>query len=205
MDLPPHANVTLDIVCLPRKHRCLLCTCSNCNSVTLCLSAPCSHRSHHNAHVCSGAISRSSSTTPANMRRAAHAAALLLLLAASSMAAAQSQTQSGLLYWCSTVEGGANFDTVPGAPRSFWGVNLNPWMANGACHAGGALSNDVQYTFNNGTAYPTNRNPAVNNFAISPTQCQVRGPRGCNAGILAANPWGLSTLTSPDPCRPPPP
>lgn len=110
------------------------------------------------------------------MRRAAHAsAALLLLLAASSLAAAQSQTQSGLLYWCSTVEGGANFNTVPGTPRSFWGVNLNPWMANGACHAGGALSNNAQYTFNNGTAYPTNRNPAVNNFAISPTQCQVGG------------------------------
>lgn len=103
---------------------------------------------------------------------------MLLLLLAAGSAAAQQQAQSGLLYWCSSVENGPNTNTVPGTPRSYWGVNLNPWMANGACHAGGRLSDNAQYSFNNGTAYPVNRNPAVNNFSIAPSQCQVRRIRG---------------------------
>ena len=46
-------------------------------------------------------------------------------------------------------------------------------QAASACHVYSALSDNVAYTFTNGTDYPLNTNPASNAYAIAPASCQV--------------------------------
>lgn len=46
-------------------------------------------------------------------------------------------------------------------------------QAASACHVNSALSDNVAYTFTNGTDYPLNTNPASNAYAIAPASCQV--------------------------------
>ena len=85
--------------------------------------------------------------------------------------------QSGLLYWCSATESGANFaynNIATNEPRTYWGVNSSPSSYTEACHNQGIQTNNQAYTFTNGTAYPTNVGASV--YAVSPSPCQVSQP-----------------------------
>ena len=113
---------------------------------------------------------------------------LLLLALAALMASTVSAqaVQSGLLYWCSFVEGGSNF--VSG-PRSFWNNGPpNDWSA--PCHlpynSNPASPGNIPtyfdgtpYVYTNGSAYPiyiapNGPNPADAVYNIAPSVCLVR-------------------------------
>lgn len=101
---------------------------------------------------------------------------LLLALAAFAAGTSAQNVQSGLLYWCSTIEGGANMAAINAAnqPRTYWqGVNVAPGFYADVCHFGNRQTDNVMYTFNNGTAYPANI--PTSNYAVAPSTCQVRG------------------------------
>lgn len=111
----------------------------------------------------------------------------LLLIAAALLAVANSQTpQTGILYWCSLVEGGPNTATSPGAiyPRTLW---TNNSLYSAPCHlarngpnvyspipVGAAIA-----SYSNGTAYPNNNDISNNSppfytfYLTAPSTCQV--------------------------------
>ena len=125
---------------------------------------------------------------------------LVLLVAATALlvsASAQSP-QTGLLYWCSFVEGGTNMAAqvnTAGLPRTT--VNAAQTFYSGPCHLPYApafpytVSDANTYTYSNGTAYPANSNcgsypfcpyniaPSAcltaDNWATDPVQCAVPG------------------------------
>lgn len=101
---------------------------------------------------------------------------LLLALAAFAASASAQSIQSGLLYWCSFAENGPNMAGVAAnQPRTYWqGVNANPPQFASVCHFGNRQTDNVVYTFSNGTAYPANI--PTSNYAVAPSTCQVRAP-----------------------------
>lgn len=101
---------------------------------------------------------------------------LLLALAAFAASASAQSIQSGLLYWCSFAENGPNMAGVAAnQPRTYWqGVNANPPQFASVCHFGNRQTDNVVYTFSNGTAYPPNI--PTSNYAVAPSTCQVRAP-----------------------------
>lgn len=95
----------------------------------------------------------------------------LLLAALLAFAATAQATQTGILYWCSTCEGGSNFPGgSPCTPRSA----VRGSSRSSACHAGGSLADGQTYTFSNGTAYPSSpTNNGSSDYDIAPTGCMV--------------------------------
>ena len=81
--------------------------------------------------------------------------------------------QSGLLYWCSSVESGTNFVSAGlnlTAPRTTMLGQQSGQIAS-ACHLQGFASSSFPYTYSNGSAYPPN---SINTpYAVNPSTCQV--------------------------------
>ena len=112
---------------------------------------------------------------------------LLGLLHAATIVLAQN-VQTGLLYWCSFVEGGSNSASwgTTGQPRAYYGYGTSPNLPYSApCHLtyanGGPIlpqrSDNFPHVYTNGTAYPDNNDPRVmppGPYLISPSSCLVR-------------------------------
>ncbi|GAX77910.1 hypothetical protein CEUSTIGMA_g5352.t1 [Chlamydomonas eustigma] len=82
--------------------------------------------------------------------------------------------QTGLLYWCSLIEGGTNMALVPEdnfgqPPRTTWLGFPSQYCIN--CHSQNVQTNLVQYTFSNGSAYPSNVASSV--YSIAPSNCET--------------------------------
>ena len=133
-----------------------------------------------------------------------HSLVLLLSAAAALLAGVSAQSpQTGLLYWCSFVEGGANMAAqanTAGLPRTT--SNAAQTYYSGPCHLPYTASgnfpyiqyNALAYTYSNGSAYPQNGASAdctvppfclyniapsscltADNWATDPLQCAVPG------------------------------
>ncbi|GAX75913.1 hypothetical protein CEUSTIGMA_g3356.t1 [Chlamydomonas eustigma] len=104
----------------------------------------------------------------------AAAAHILILSATSASAQTVSSYQTGLLYWCSFIEGGSNFawnNIATNLPRAAWKVNNQYPSWAYACHYQGVQTSGASYMFSNGSSYPPN-NP-TSNYALNPTACRT--------------------------------
>ncbi|KAG1674027.1 hypothetical protein FOA52_000333 [Chlamydomonas sp. UWO 241] len=113
---------------------------------------------------------------------------LALLLAAALVAGASAQVSTGILYWCSMEENGANIpagtNTLGASPRSIYGTfSGSPQRENSACHNALGVSNCRKMTFSNGTVYPNN--VVTDNVCNGFTPYDIV-PTGC----LTADNWG---------------
>ena len=117
---------------------------------------------------------------------------LAIAVLAVALTGAQAQTcgvsqayTSGVLYWCSAFENGANmaWSGVPNQPRTiFTQQGSNNYSI--PCHQSQSFSDTCSgYTFTNGSKYdptcsntPTNVGCSGDPFAIAPTPCQVWTP-----------------------------
>jgi len=101
---------------------------------------------------------------------------LLLSLAAFTTAATAQQVQTGLLYWCSFVEGGSNYAIYPTSPRTTW-LGYSSGSFSAPCHmpySTGVIApqwtDAVPYVYSNGTDYPY----TDITLKVAPSSCLVR-------------------------------
>ena len=102
-------------------------------------------------------------------------ALLILSLAAVATTVTSQQVQTGLLYWCSFVEGGSSFGSYPTSPRTTW-LGYNIGFYSGPCHLKydniitPQWTDAIPYVYSNGTAYTYTDITQK----ISPCSCLVR-------------------------------
>ena len=111
--------------------------------------------------------------------------AFLALLSASLLAKSHAQSiQTGILYWCSFIEGGPNTATYSSSPRTTI-LGQGAGYYAGPCHLlyspnipfAYQPSSSIAYTFSNGSAYPNNQACSTYPYCpygIAPTSCLVR-------------------------------
>ena len=127
---------------------------------------------------------------------------LLIALAAFATISHAQSIQPGLLYWCSFIEGGSNFDSESFStlPRTtFLGANrpTGP-VVSAPCHIPYDPSGifalqfgfNLLYTYTNGSSYPTTSPPNSAIYATNPAACLVNN---YNTGIPS---WAIFIISS---------